>query len=414
MFRPISIFIGSRYTRAKRRNHFISFISLTSMIGLALGVLAMIVVLSVMNGFQQEMSSRILGMVPHATIGNAQPLSDWRAVAKVAQGNPQVLAAVPFGELDGMLSYKGAMQSVQINGIDPQEEPKVSIIGQHIVQGSLEALKPGEFGVVIGEITARRFRINVGDKLTLIVPEVSSAPGGITPRMQRLNVVGVFKVGAELDGNLALINVADAAAMQRMQPGQVQGVRLALKDLYQAPQVAAAVAAKLGDGYTASDWTQTQGSLFSAMKMEKTMIGLLLLLIVAVAAFNIIATLIMVVADKGGDIAILRTLGATPGQIMATFVVQGSIIGVVGTTIGTVLGVIAALNVSSLVGWLEQVSGQRIFSSDVYFISTLPSDLQGFDVLLIAVAALSLSFLATLYPSWRAAQIQPAEALRYE
>ncbi|CAD5108812.1 lipoprotein-releasing ABC transporter permease subunit [Zestomonas carbonaria] len=414
MFRPLSIFIGSRYTRAKRRNHFISFISLTSMIGLALGVLAMIVVLSVMNGFQKEMSSRILGMVPHATIGNAQPLDDWRAVAEAAQRNPQVLAAAPFSELDGMLSYKGAMQSIQVNGIDPAEEDKVSIIGRHIVQGSLEGLKPDEFGVVLGEITARRFRLNVGDKLTLIVPEPSSVPGGITPRMQRLTVVAVFKVGAELDGNLALIHIADAGSIQRLQPGQVQSVRLALEDLYKAPQVSAAIAAQLGDGYRASDWTLTQGSLFSAMKMEKTMIGLLLLLIVAVAAFNIIATLIMVVADKGADIAILRTLGATPGQIMATFVVQGSIIGVIGTTVGAVLGVIAALNVSQLVGWLERISGQHIFSSDVYFISNLPSDLQGFDVLLICAAALGLSFLATLYPSWRAAQVQPAEALRYE
>ncbi|MBM7060980.1 lipoprotein-releasing ABC transporter permease subunit [Pseudomonas sp. UL073] len=414
MFRPLSLFIGSRYTRAKRRNHFISFISLTSMIGLALGVLAMIVVLSVMNGFQKEMSSRILGMVPHATVSNSQALDDWQAVATAAQRHAQVLAAVPFAELDGMLSYKGAMQSIQVNGVDPQEETKVSIIGQHIVQGRLEDLKPGEFGVVLGEITARRFRLNVGDKLTLIIPEVSSAPGGITPRMQRLTVVGVFKVGAELDGSLALIHVADAASIQRLPDGRVQSVRLALKDLYQAPQVSTAIAAELGQGYQASDWTHTQGSLFSAMKMEKTMIGLLLLLIVAVAAFNIIATLIMVVADKGADIAILRTLGATPGQIMATFVVQGSIIGVIGTSLGAVFGVLAALNVSSLVGWLERVSGQHIFSSDVYFISNLPSDLQGSDVLMICCAALSLSFLATLYPSWRAAQIQPAEALRYE
>lgn len=414
MFRPLPIFIGMRYTRAKRRNHFISFISLTSMIGLALGVLAMIVVLSVMNGFQKEMSSRILGMVPHATIAGVQPLEDWHSVAAAAMKNPQVIAAVPFSELEGMLSYKGAMQPIQINGVDPQEEAKVSIIGQHIVQGRLDDLKPGEFGIVIGEITARRFRLNVGDKLTVIIPEVSSAPGGITPRMQRLNVVGVFKVGAELDSSLALIHVADAAQMQRMQPGQLQSVRLALKDLYQAPQVSAAIANELGTDYRASDWTRTQGSLFSAMKMEKTMIGLLLLLIVAVAAFNIIATLIMVVADKGGDIAILRTLGATPGQIMGVFMVQGTVIGTIGTLIGGVLGVIAALNVSAVVGWLEKVSGQQIFSSDVYFVSNLPSDLQSFDVVLICAAAFTLSFLATLYPSWRAAQIQPAEALRYE
>ncbi|HSC82310.1 MAG TPA: ABC transporter permease, partial [Pseudomonas sp.] len=314
MFRPLALFIGTRYTRAKRRNHYISFISLTSMIGLGLGVLAMIVVLSVMNGFQKEMSTRILGMVPHATLSAAQPLDDWQSVASAAMRNRQVAGVAPFAELEGMFSYKGIMQPIQINGIDPQQEQKVSIIGQHMVQGRLEDLRAGEFGVVIGQITARRFRLNVGDKLTLIVPEVSSAAGGITPRMQRLNVVGVFKVGAELDSSLALISVADASSILRIAPQQVQSVRLALKDLYQAPQVSAAIAASLGAGYKANDWTHTQGSLFSAMKMEKTMIGLLLLMIIAVAAFNIIATLVMVVNDKGPDIAILRTLGATPAQ----------------------------------------------------------------------------------------------------
>jgi lipoprotein-releasing system permease protein len=414
MFRPLSIFIGLRYTRAKRRNHFISFISMTSMIGLALGVLAMIVVLSVMNGFQKEMSTRILGMVPHASIAGNQPLEDWQAVAAVAKQNPQVLAAVPFAELEGMLSARGAMQPVQLHGIDPALEPQVSIIDQHMQQGRLSDLREGEFGVVLGEITARRFQLRIGDKLALIVPELSSVPGGISPRMQSLNVVGIFKVGAELDSSLALIHVADAAHIQRMQPGQVQSVRLKLQDLYQAPQVAAQIVAQLGEGYSSSDWTLTQGSLFSAMKMEKTMIGLLLLLIVAVAAFNIIATLIMVVADKGADIAILRTLGATPGQIMGIFMVQGTVIGVIGTLIGAVLGILAALNVSQLVGWIERLSGQQVMSSDVYFISNLPSELLLSDVLLICGAAFSLSFLATVYPSWRAAQIQPADALRYE
>lgn len=414
MFRPLSVFIGTRYTRAKRRNHFISFIALTSMIGLALGVLAMIVVLSVMNGFQKEMSTRILGMVPHASLLAAQPLDDWQPVAAAARQHPQVTAAVPFTELEGMLSFKGAMQPIQISGIDPQLEPKVSIIAEHMLQGRLADLQPGEFGVVLGDVSARRFRLNLGDKLTLIIPERSSAAGGVTPRLQRLNVVGVFKVGAELDGSLAMIHLADAAQMLRWQPHQVQSVRLALKDLYQAPQVSSAIAQQLGEGYRAVDWTLTQGSLFSAMKMEKTMIGLLLLLIVAVAAFNIIATLIMVVADKGGDIAILRTLGATPGQIMQIFMVQGTLIGLVGTLVGAVLGVLAALNVSTLVAWIERVSGQHVFSSDVYYISNLPSDLQSADVLLVCAAGFGLSFLATLYPSWRAAQIQPAEALRYE
>lgn len=414
MFRPLSVFVGARYTRAKRRNHYISFISLTSMIGLGLGVLAMIVVLSVMNGFQKEMSSRILGMVPHATLSADKPLDDWQVVATAAMKHKQVTGAAPFAELEGMFSYKGSMQPVQINGIDPAEEQNVSIIGQHMVQGRLEDLRAGEFGVVIGEISARRFRLNVGDKLTLIVPEASKAAGGITPRMLRLSVVGVFKVGAELDGSLALIHIADASGIQRLDAGQVQSVRIAVKDLYQAPQVSAAIAAQLGAGFKAIDWTRTQGSLFSAMQMEKTMIGLLLLLIIAVAAFNIIATLIMVVADKRADIAILRTLGATPGQVMAVFMVQGTVIGCIGTLIGGVLGVTVALNISDWVAWLERVSGAHIFSSDVYFISSLPSDLRGLDVLLICGAALTMSFLATLYPSWRASRTQPAEALRYE
>ena len=415
MFRPLSIFIGSRYTRAKRRNHFISFISLTSMIGLSLGVLAMIIVLSVMNGFQREMSNRILGMVPHAVIaGEGRPVDDWKILAQQLRAHPGVLGTAPITQLEGMLSYKGTMQPIEIKGIDPQAEREVSILGAKMIAGSLDDLKAGESGVILGLMTARRFGLKLGDRITLIVPELSDAPGGITPRMQRLNVVGVFKVGAELDGSLAMIHRADAAQILRWQPHQVEGVRVRLADLYRAPQIATELVAGLGKGYRGEDWSLTQGSLFSAMKMEKTMIGLLLLLIVAVAAFNIIATLIMVVADKRADIAILRTLGATPRQIMAIFMVQGSIIGLTGTLIGAVLGVLGAMNVSALVAWLEKVSGQHIFSSDVYFISTLPSELRLQDVLLVTLAALLLSFLATVYPAWRAAQTQPAEALRYE
>jgi len=415
MFRPLSIFIGSRYTRAKRRNHFISFISLTSMIGLSLGVLAMIMVLSVMNGFQREMSNRILGMVPHAVIaGDGQPVENWQLLAEQLRAHPGVLGTAPITQLEGMLSFKGSMQPIEVKGIDPQAEGQVSILGEKMIAGTLDDLKPGESGVILGLMTARRFGLKLGDKLTLIVPELSDAPGGVTPQLQRLNVVGVFKVGAELDGSLAMIHRADAARMLRWEPHQVEGVRVRLADLYRAPEVAAELVGSLGEDYRGEDWSLTQGSLFSAMKMEKTMIGLLLMLIVAVAAFNIIATLIMVVADKRADIAILRTLGATPREIMAIFMVQGSIIGLTGTLIGTVLGVLGALNVSALVAWLEKVSGQHIFSSDVYFISTLPSELRLEDVLLVVLAALTLSFLATVYPAWRAAQTQPAEALRYE
>ena len=414
MFRPISVFIGSRYTRAKRRNHFISFISLTSLIGLALGVLAMIMVLSVMNGFQREMSARILGMVPHATVIGEQPLDDWQAVAARLSAHPQIVGMAPVTQLEGMLSFKGSMQPIQISGIDPQAEAQVSIVGERLVGGSLDALKPGEYGVIIGLMTARRFGLKLGDKLTLIVPEVSSSPGGVTPRMQRLNVVGVFKVGADLDGSLGMIHRADAAQIHRWMPQQVQGVRLKLDDLYRAPDVAAQVQATLGEGYRVEDWSYTQGSLFSAMKMEKTMIGLLLLLIVAVAAFNIVSTLVMVVTDKKSDIAILRTLGATPRQIMAVFMVQGTFIGVIGTAIGCLLGVLAALNVSAALAWVQRVTGHQFLNAEVYFIDYLPAQLQLHDVLLVCGASFALSFLATLYPSWSAARTQPAEALRYE
>lgn len=413
MFRPIVLFIGSRYTRARRRNHFISFISLTSMIGLTLGVLALILVLSVMNGFQREMSARILGLIPHAVIRSDQPLSDWRAVAQKAAQNPAVLGSAPVTTLEGMFSYRGVMQPIQVSGIEPELEGRVSSLARKLVAGRLEALRPGDFGVIVGDLTARRFGLSLGDKLTLIVPELSDAPSGITPRLHRLTVVGIFKVGADLDGSLAMVHRVDAASMLRWASDTVEGVRLQLADLYHAPDVALEVSVSLGHPYRAEDWTRTQGSLFSAMQMEKTMIGLLLLLIVAVAAFNIIATLIMVVADKRTDIAILRTLGATPGQIMGVFIVQGCIIGFSGTLSGALLGILAALNVSDIVGWLERISGQHIFSSDVYFISSLPSELHLLDVLLVVSSALLLSFLATLYPAWRAAQTQPAEALRY-
>ncbi len=384
MFRPLPVFIGMRYTRAKRRNHFISFISLTSMVGLALGVLVMILVLSVMNGFDRELRTRILGMVPHATISSYQPIDDWQALAARVAKHPEVVAVAPFSQLQGMLTHSGGTQPVLVNAVLPEAEKNVSIIDQHMVQGSLEALKSGEFGIVIGEITARRFRVNVGDKLTFILPEASVTPAGVFPRLKRFTVVGVFKVGAELDSSLALIHIGDAARLSRWQENQVEGVRLKLKDLFQAIQ------------------------------MEKTMIALLLLLIVAVAAFNIISTLVMVVTDKKADIAILRTLGMTPRQIMLVFMVQGSVIGVVGTLIGGVLGVIAALNVTEWVAWLEKLVGHKFLSSDVYFINYLPSQLRVEDVVLICSAALLMSFFATLYPAWRAARTQPAEALRYE
>ncbi|WP_342245738.1 lipoprotein-releasing ABC transporter permease subunit [Pseudomonas sp. OTU5201] len=416
MFRPLSLYIGARYTRAKRRNYFVSFISLTSMIGLALGVLVMILVLSVMNGFDHEMRTRVLGMVPHATVESAVPINDWRKLAEDVVRHPEVKAVAPYTQVQGLLTADGKVQKVLVNAVDPQEESKVSIIGDFFRQGSLAALKPGEFGIVIGDRAASKLGVGMGDKVTFVLPEVAVTPAGVFPRMKRFTVVGIFHVGAgELDGFLAIANLSDVARLKRWRPDQVQGLRLKLDDLFQAPQLAWQIAGELkGEDFYARDWTRTHGNLYQAIKMEKAIIGLLLLLIVAVAAFNIISTLVMVVTDKRGDIAILRTLGATPRQIMGIFMVQGTVIGVVGTAIGGVLGVLAALKVSDAIALLERLMGHKFLSAEVYFIDYLPSQLMVEDVVLVCSAALVLSFLATLYPAWRAARTQPAEALRYE
>jgi len=416
MFRPLFVFIGTRYTRAKRRNHFVSFISLTSMIGLALGVVVMIVVLSVMNGFDHEMRTRVLGMVPHATIESGEPIGDWQALADKVKRNPQVEAVAPFTQMQGLLTNNGNVQKILLNAIDPVQERKVSIIDGFMKQGSLDDLVAGGFGVVIGDKAATKLGVGVGDKVTFVSPEVTVTPAGMFPRMKRFTLVGIFHVGAgELDGYLGVTNLQDLARLHRWKPEQVQGLRLKFTDLFKAPRTAYEIAQSLGEHqYYSRDWTRTHGNLYQAIGMEKSIIGLLLLLIVAVAAFNIISTLVMVVNDKRGDIAILRTLGATPGQIMAIFMVQGTVIGVVGTLIGAGVGILAALNVSSAISALEGLIGHKFLNADVYFIDYLPSQLMAEDVLLVCGAALVLSFLATLYPAWRAARTQPAEALRYE
>ncbi|MGX1174052.1 lipoprotein-releasing ABC transporter permease subunit [Pseudomonas sp. R151218B TE3479] len=416
MFRPLFVFIGTRYTRAKRRNHFVSFISLTSIIGLALGVVVMIVVLSVMNGFDHEMRTRVLGMVPHATLETGEAISDWPSLAAKVKQNPQVLAVAPFIQMQGLLTNDGKVSKVLLNGIDPGLERQVSIIDNFMQQGKLDDLAPGSFGIVIGDKAAAKLGVAIGDKLTFVAPEVTVTPGGMFPRMKRFTVVGIFHVGAgELDGYLGVTNLQDLARLHRWKPDQVQGLRLKFDDLFQAPRVAWTIAQQLGeDRYYARDWTRTHGNLYQAIRMEKAMIGLLLLLIVAVAAFNIISTLVMVVNDKKGDIAILRTLGATPGQIMRIFMVQGTVIGVIGTFVGALVGMFAALNVSAAIAALEGLIGHKFLNADVYFIDYLPSQLQSDDVLMVCAAALVLSFLATLYPAWRAARTQPAEALRYE
>lgn len=415
MFRPLFAFIGARYTRAKRRNHFVSFISLTSMTGLALGVIVMIVVLSVMNGFDREMRNRVLGMVPHATIEASQPIGDWQALAAKAARYPGVAAVAPFTQLQGLLTNNGQVQKVLLNGIDPALEPKVSIVDAFLRQGTLADLATGGFGLMIGDKAATKLGVKVGDKVTFVAPEVTVTPAGMFPRMKRFTITGIFHVGAgEIDGYLGLANLEDLGRLHRWKPGQVQGLRLKFDDLFQAPRGAYNLAQQLGDDYYTRDWTRTHGNLYQAIRMEKNMIGLLLLLIVAVAAFNIISTLVMVVNDKRGDIAILRTLGMTPRQVMGVFMVQGTIIGVIGTLVGGALGMLGALNVSRAIAGLEGLIGHKFLNPDVYFIDYIPSQLMAGDVALVCGAALALSFLATLYPAWRAARTQPAEALRYE
>lgn len=413
MFKPLSLSVGLRYTAAKRRNHFISFISLTSMLGLMLGVAVLIIVLSVMNGFDRELQDRILGMVPHAVVTGENTLDDWKRVDKIATDNPQVIAAAPFIQGQGMVTGSGNVNGVVLNGILPEQEKTVSIIEDHMKKGHLEDLKSGEFGIVVGSLLASKLGVQIGDKVTVVLPEASITPAGVLPRLKRFTVKGVFSVGAELDGNYTLIHMDDAAKLMRTN-GKAQGVRLLVKDLFLAPAVSRQVAQALHGHYYVSDWTRTQGNLFRAIRMEKTMIGLLLMFIVAVAAFNIVSTLVMVVTDKTADIAILRTMGATPGRIMRIFIVQGAVIGICGVLIGTTLGVLGALNVSAFVGWLEGVLGTHFLSADVYFINYLPSQLEWQDVFIISGAGMVMSLLATIYPAWRASRVDPAEALRYE
>ena len=409
------LFVGLRFTRAERRNHFISFISLTSMLGIALGVAALIVVLSVMNGFQKEVRARILGVASHVQItGLDNQLGDWQTVAKEAAGHPQVAAAAPFVNGQGMLTLGTQVRGVLVRGIEPQLEEKVADIGSHMVAGKLEALAPGQFNIVLGSELARALGAAVGDKLTLIVPQGLVTPAGILPRLKQFTVAGIFEVGMfEYDSGLALIELDDAQKLYGT-GDRVSGVRLKLHDLFQSREVARDLIARLRADVYVSDWTRSHANYFRAVQIEKRMMSIILSLIVAVAAFNIVSTLVMAVTDKQSDIAILRTLGASPGGIMQIFMVQGALIGVIGTLIGVASGVLTALNIDVIVPFIERTFSIQFLPRQVYYISELPSDLQRGDIIVIALVSLVLSLLATIYPSWRASRVNPAQALRYE
>lgn len=415
MIRPFELFIGLRYTRAKRRNHFISFISLISMFGIALGVTALITVLSVMNGFEKELRGRILSVASHVTIGGpGGQLEDWRVAAAKVEADKQVIGSAPFISGQGMLSHGKAVSGVIIRGILPSEEPRVSDLDKKMVAGSLTDLNPGEFGIILGRELAWKLNADIGTQLALVIPQGQVTPAGLLPRLKRFTVAGIFEIGMfEYDSGLALIHIDDAARLFQLGDA-VTGLRLKLRDVYAAPSVGFRISEQLGDDYRVRDWSQEHANFFRALKIEKTAMFVILLLIVAVAAFNIISTLVMVVTDKESDIAILRTLGVSARSIMGIFMIQGTLIGLIGTLLGVAGGIALALNVETVVPFLERLFHTTFLAADIYYISELPSDMRSADVIRIAGASFVMSLLATLYPAWRAAQTQPAEALRYE
>jgi lipoprotein-releasing system permease protein len=415
MFKPLSLFIGFRYTKAKRRNHFISFITLSSFLGIAIGVWALITVLSVMNGFQAEIRERILGMASHATISGVRGgLRDWQSIDQFIEAQPHVEGSAPYILKEGMLTNGSNVQGIQIRAIEPEEEKSVSDVSTKIIQGSYEALNETPYGIILGKYLARSIGANLKSRVTLVTPSTNITPAGIMPRLKRFTVVGIFEVGHnQYDSAMALIHIRDAQKLFKMK-GEVTGIRLKLDDLYKAPQISREIEAKISGYHQVIDWTQHHANLFRAIKIEKTMMLIILSLIIAVAAFNIVSTLVIVVNDKQADIAILRTLGASPAMVMRIFISQGMVIGIVGTLLGTISGVLTAQNIETIVPALESVLGIKFLAPDIYLISELPSEMKWPDVITTAVIAFSLTVLATIYPAWRASRVQPAEALRYE
>lgn len=413
MFYPLSLALGLRYTRAKQRNHFISFISWVSLIGIALGVMVLITVLSVMNGFDREIKTRILDMVPQVTVtGATGTLNNWQQLAQELPGKDHIVAAAPFIQGEAMLTGMSSVPNFGVlQGIDPNLQTNVSPIASKMVQGGLNSLQPKSFNIILGQALAQNLGVGLGNKVTIYVPKASFSPIGIIPRLKQFTVSGIFVTGYQFDNNYALINLQDASVLLQM-GGQVSGLQLKLDDLFNADEVSGVL--NTIPGLSAYTWITQNANFFAALQMEKVMMFVILLLIIAVAAFNMLASLVMLVTDKKADIAILKTMGLARGQIMKIFMIQGFIIGGLGTLLGVVLGIFLALNVTGLVNWLQSVLHVQFLSSQVYFIDFLPSHLELGDVLTISFVALIMSFLATIYPAYKASKINPAEALRYE
>ncbi|MCX8566702.1 MAG: lipoprotein-releasing system permease protein [Glomeribacter sp. 1016415] len=409
--------IGWRYTRAGKRttgNGFISFIALMSMTGIALGVAALIIVLSVMNGFQKEVRDRMLSVLAHVEVFAPNGgLTDWRQTAHEALRNPAVLAAAPYVEAQGLLTRQGEMRGVVLRGVEPSLEQQVSGLGAEMRAGRLADLKPGDFGIVLGAQLSQQLGVEVGDKLILLVPQGSLTPLGMLPRFKQFTVAGIFESGHyEFDSALALINIADAQTLFSL--AGPTGVRLRIQDMQRAPEIALELTRSLSGNLYIRDWTRQNQTWFAAVQIEKRMMFIILTLIIAVATFNLVSSLVMTVTNKQADIAILRTLGAQPASIMKIFMVQGMTIGLFGTLLGVALGCLIAVNIPTIVPFIEHILGIRFLPPSIYFISELPSDLKLLDVAKIGAISCLLSVLATLYPSWQAARVQPAEALRYE
>jgi lipoprotein-releasing system permease protein len=409
------MWIGNRYVRSRSRNSFVSLISAISMLGIAIAVLVLIVVMSVVNGFERELKDRLLAMTAHASIESTEDgLATFEALLQTALENPRVRASAPYVEGQALLMADKQLSGAELRGIDPVREASVSGISDVMQQGELKTLEPGRFNIVLGIELADELGVAVGDKLTVTLAQGIVTPAGVIPRTKRFTVSGIYRVGMyEFDRRLAFINLGDAQKLYRMRD-KVSGVRLAVNEIYAAPEIVREVARAHGELVLVSDWTRVHVNFFRSIQITKSILFVILLMVVAVAAFNIVSTLVMVVKDKQADIAILRTVGARPSSILKIFVTQGTIVGVAGTLAGVLLGSLVALNLEAIVGFFESAFGIKFLAADVYFISDLPSELQSGDVIRIATIALVLALVSTLYPAWVAAKTAPAEALRYD